>query len=237
MKRIITEHRIRSPKILEKLRLAVASDLHSASYDDVLQIFSECDAVLIPGDLVDRHRRNNNNAVRFLQEVPEIVPVFYSPGNHEVKYRNAGEYYEKVRKSKVTFLQDESCEFRGIRLGGLSSRKDKTADVTFLDQFEREKGFRLLMCHHPEIYRDYVMGRGIDFTICGHAHGGQIQIGGRGLYAPGQGLFPKLTHGLYDDGHMMVSRGMTNGAKPRIPRINNPCELILLELEPEKGEL
>jgi len=237
MKRIITEHRIRSPKILEKLRLAVASDLHSASYDDVLQIFSECDAVLIPGDLVDRHRRNNNNAVRFLQEVPEIVPVFYSPGNHEVKYRNAGEYYEKVRMSKVTFLQDESCEFRGIRLGGLSSRKDKTADVTFLDQFEREKGFRLLMCHHPEIYRDYVMGRGIDFTICGHAHGGQIQIGGRGLYAPGQGLFPKLTHGLYDDGHMMVSRGMTNGAKPRIPRINNPCELILLELEPEKGEL
>ena len=186
---------------------------------------------------MDRHRRNNNNAVRFLQEVPEIVPVFYSPGNHEVKYRNAGEYYEKVRKSKVTFLQDESCEFRGIRLGGLSSRKDKTADVTFLDQFEREKGFRLLMCHHPEIYRDYVMGRGIDFTICGHAHGGQIQIGGRGLYAPGQGLFPKLTHGLYDDGHMMVSRGMTNGAKPRIPRINNPCELILLELEPEKGEL
>ncbi len=237
MKRIITEHRIRSPKILEKLRLAVASDLHSASYDDVLQIFSECDAVLIPGDLVDRHRRNNNNAVRFLQEVPEIVPVFYSPGNHEVKYRNAGEYYEKVRKSKVTFLQDESCEFRGIRLGGLSSRKDKTADVIFLDQFEREKGFRLLMCHHPEIYRDYVMGRGIDFTICGHAHGGQIQIGGRGLYAPGQGLFPKLTHGLYDDGHMMVSRGMTNGAKPRIPRINNPCEMILLELEPEKGEL
>ncbi len=237
MKRIITEHRIRSPKILEKLRLAVASDLHSASYDDVLQIFSECDAVLIPGDLVDRHRRNNNNAVRFLHEVPEIVPVFYSPGNHEVKYRHAEEYYEQVRKSKVNFLQDESCEFRGIRLGGLSSRRDKTADVEFLDQFEREKGFRLLMCHHPEIYRDYVMGRGIDFTICGHAHGGQIQIGGRGLYAPGQGLFPKLTHGLYDDGHMMVSRGMTNGAKPRIPRINNPCELILLELEPEKGEL
>ena len=31
---------------------------------------------------------------------------------------------------------------------------------------------------------------------------------------------------------MMVSRGMTNAAKPRIPRINNPCELIILELEP-----
>ena len=54
----------------------------------------------------------------------------------------------------------------------------------------------------------------------------------RGLYAPGQGLFPRLTDGLYGDGKMLLSRGMTNGAKPRIPRINNPCELIILTLEP-----
>ena len=74
-------------------------------------------------------------------------------------------------------------------------------------------------------------GRDIDLTLCGHAHGGQIQIRGRGLYAPGQGLFPKLTDGLYGDGKMLLSRGMTNGAKPRIPRIGNPCELIILTLE------
>ena len=74
-------------------------------------------------------------------------------------------------------------------------------------------------------------GRNIDLTLCGHAHGGQIQIFGRGLYAPGQGLFPKLTHGLHDGGKMLISRGMTNGAKPRVPRINNPCELIILNLE------
>ena len=106
----------------------------------------------------------------------------------------------------------------------------------YLERFEQEPGFRLLLCHHPEVYRDYVRGRNIDFTLCGHAHGGQIQLFGRGLYAPGQGVFPKLTHGLHDSGRMMISRGMTNGAKPRIPRINNPCELILLELEPKKGD-
>jgi len=88
------------------------------------------------------------------------------------------------------------------------------------------------MCHHPEVWRDYVKGRDIDFTVCGHAHGGQIQILGRGLYAPGQGIFPRLTHGLHDGGRMMISRGMTNGAKPRVPRIGNPCELIILELIP-----
>ena len=78
-------------------------------------------------------------------------------------------------------------------------------------------------------------GRDIDLTLAGHAHGGQIQIAGHGLYAPGQGLFPKLTHGLYDGGKLLVSRGMTNGAKPRIPRIGNPCELIILNLVNTSG--
>ena len=234
MKRIVTTHAIRSPLIPEKLRLAVASDLHSFPYDDVLDDFSACDAVLIPGDLIDRHRRDNSDALRFLQEVPEIVPVFYSLGNHEVKYKYAGEWLQRIRESGATLLRDESCFFRGIRIGGLSSRKG-SPDTAFLDRFEKEDGFRILLCHHPEVYRDYVRGRDIDFTVCGHAHGGQIQLFGRGLYAPGQGLFPKLTHGIHDGGKMMISRGMTNGAKPRIPRINNPCELIILELENNKG--
>ena len=235
MKRILTNHTIRSALIREELRLAVAPDLHSTPFDDLLETFAACDAVLIPGDLVDRHRRDNRYAERFLMEVPVIVPVFYSPGNHEAKYRDATAYLEKIQKSKVTLLQDRSCVFRGIHLGGLASRRKGAPDTAFLDRFEKEEGFRLLMCHHPEIYRDYVRGRNIDFTVCGHAHGGQIQLFGRGMYAPGQGLFPKLTHGLHDGGRMMVSRGMTNAAKPRIPRINNPCELIILKLEPEEG--
>ena len=235
MKREITRHTICSERIPERLTLAVASDLHSAPYEDVLDLFAGCDAVLIPGDLVDRHRRNNDNALRFLQEVPEIVPVFYSLGNHEVKYKHSKEYMARAEKSKVTLLRDDSCLFRGIRIGGLSSRTKGQPDLAFLDRFEKAEEFRLLLCHHPEVYRDYVRGRDIDFTLCGHAHGGQIQLFGRGLYAPGQGLFPKWTHGIHDDGRVMISRGMTNGAKPRVPRINNPCEVILLELQPKQG--
>ena len=32
---------------------------------------------------------------------------------------------------------------------------------------------------------------------------------------------------------MMISRGMTNGS--RAPRLNNPCELLILKLEPGNG--
>lgn len=230
MKRIRTEYTFRTGKVKKTLRFAVASDLHSDSFDDVLEEFNCCDAVLIPGDLVDRHRRNNENALRFLQTVPEIVPVFYSIGNHENKFKDREDYLKKVAESRVTLLDNESTDFYGVRIGGLSSTLSKEPDSAFLDRFEQEDGYRLLLCHHPEIYRDYVSGRNIDLTLCGHAHGGQIQFFGRGLYAPGQGLFPKLTHGLHDGGKMLISRGMTNGAKPRVPRINNPCELIILNL-------
>lgn len=233
MKRKLSEYRFRSEKIGAPLRLAVAPDLHSAPFEDVLEVFAGCDAVLLPGDLVDRHRRNNENAERFLRTVPEIVPVFYSIGNHERKFRRREEYMARVRESHVTLLDNADTAFRGIRIGGLSSAKG-TPDTGFLNRFERQDGYRLLLCHHPEDWRDYVDGRDIDLTLCGHAHGGQIQMFGRGLYAPGQGLFPKLTHGLYGDGKMLLSRGMTNGAKPRIPRIKNPCELIILTLEPEE---
>ena len=229
MKRITTEYTFRAGKIEKPLRLAVASDLHSDSFDDAMEEFSRCDAVLIPGDLVDRHRRNNENAYRFLETVPEIVPVFYSIGNHERKFKHREAYLQKVSESKAVLLDNESTEFYGVRIGGLSSAWGEP-DLAFLDRFEQEEGYRLLLCHHPEVWRDYVAGRDIDLTLCGHAHGGQMQFFGRGLYAPGQGLFPKLTHGLHGGGRMLVSRGMTNGAKPRVPRINNPCELIIINL-------
>lgn len=230
MKRIRTEYTFTTDRIEQALKLAVVSDLHSDRFDDVLDDFSRCDAVLVPGDLVDRHRRNNEQALRFLHVVPEIAPVFYAVGNHERKYRHREEYMRQVRESKVTLLDNDSIFFRGICIGGVSSAAGEP-DTGFLDRFEKEDAYRLLMCHHPEVYRDYITGREIDLTVCGHAHGGQIQLFGRGLYAPGQGVFPKLTHGLYDNGKMLISRGMTNGAKPRVPRINNPCELIIINLE------
>ena len=230
MERKRTEYTFSTERIKRTTRFAVAPDIHSSDCSDVMDDFARCDAVLVPGDLMDRHRRNNEYAYRFLKEVPSLVPVFLSLGNHEIRYRHADRFLKEAERSDVILLRNRWVEFRGIFIGGLSSAM-KRPDLAFLDRFEELDGYRLLLCHHPEFWRDYVRGRNIDLTLCGHAHGGQIQIGGRGLYAPGQGLFPKLTDGLYGGGKMLLSRGMTNAAKPRIPRIGNPTELIILTLE------
>ena len=235
MKRVRTVYRLTSPKITQRIRFAVASDLHSGSYEDLTADFAACDAVLIPGDLVDRHSRNNERAYRFLEEMPKRFPVFYSLGNHERKFQDSEQWMASVMRSEIILLDNDSRLFRGIRIGGLSSvPHTESPDTGFLDRYEKEKEYKLLLCHQPEVYRDTVRGRNIDCTLCGHAHGGQIQFFGRGLYSPGQGLFPKLTHGIHDGGKMIISRGLTNNTNPRIPRFNNPCELVLLEMVPGK---
>ncbi|MDO5436546.1 MAG: metallophosphoesterase [Clostridia bacterium] len=227
--RQITRYTVQDRGITEKITFAVVSDLHDRAWDDVLAEILGCDAVLVPGDLVDRHRNTYDNALRFLREMPEKLPVFFSIGNHERKHERLEEFMPLAKKTDACILDNDMCLFRGIMLGGYSSAWEGEEDIAFLDRFEREKAYKLLLCHHPEMYRRDVAGRNVDLTVCGHAHGGQICIGGHGLFAPGQGLFPKMTHGFYDGGKMLLSRGMTNGSS--VPRINVPCELVILTLE------
>ena len=72
----------------------------------------------------------------------------------------------------------------------------------------------------------------IDLVFSGHAHGGQVRlpfIGG--LYAPGQGLFPKYTRGIYKQNNtsMVVSRGLGNSIFPI--RVFNRPELVVVTLK------
>lgn len=231
MKRKITSYTVTSPLISKPVSFAVAADLHNAPYDDVLAVFRQVDAVLVPGDLLNRHRLGWEQARRFLEEVPGICPVFYSLGNHERRYPVLPCWLEMVECSGVTLLDNATAQFGEVSLGGLSSvsRKEQP-DRGVLSELSAMPGFRLLLCHHPEYYPRYVADYDIDLTLAGHAHGGQVQVMGRGLYAPNQGLLPRLTDGFYYHDRLLVSRGMTNSAAA--PRIANPCELIVLRLQP-----
>ena len=70
--------------------------------------------------------------------------------------------------------------------------------------------------------------------MSGHAHGGQWRIFGRGVYAPGQGIFPKYTSGVID-GRCVISRGLSNHT--HVPRIFNPPELVMVYYGYEPSEI
>jgi len=227
----ITEHTLHHPRVKERLTLAIAADLHNGSWRETIPALKRADAILVVGDLVNRHRPGHEHAEDFLRAAPELAPTFYSIGNHEWRYPDRATYWPLVEKSDVRVLDNEFVDFHGLILGALSSAPKGAVDASFLREMEKQEGFRLLMCHQPEYFRSYVKAHDIDLTVSGHAHGGQVQLLGQGLYAPGQGLLPRLTHGWYEQGRLLVSRGMTNSTWA--PRLMNPCELILLHLEGE----
>ena len=229
-KRIVTHRTVLSPRVQRPHTFAVVTDLHNGAYDDMLDAMSSAEAILIVGDLLNRHGHDYSHAARFLADAPRCAPTYYAMGNHEWKSAEKDEFMPLVAKSDVRVLDNEIVRLDDIALGGLSSRAKEEVDVSVVGRLAKEDGFRLLMCHHPEWYRRYVQGHGIDLTLAGHAHGGQIQLFGHGLYAPGQGILPRLTHGYYDGGRLLVSRGMTNSCG--MPRWGNPCEMIMLHLEP-----
>ena len=193
------------------------------------------------------------NTVPFLKACREIAPVYMSLGNHE--WMLSDEDLRILRDTGTVILDNEWITLPGIQLGGLTSSvipkyrkyREQTgrvyppADISFrrqrilpdtgwLDEFEKQPGFRILLSHHPEYWEPCLRNRHIDLVLSGHAHGGQIQLFGRGLFAPGQGLFPKYTHGIHEV-RLVVSRGLANTAPPFIPRLFNPRELLYLQGE------
>ena len=234
-KRLVVHHTVFSPRIRHALDLAVVSDLHDGPYEENLPLLRSADAILVVGDLVERHSGRWKRAAAFLKDAPRCAPTFYAIGNHERKFGRLDLYWPHVEQSDAVLLDDRFVRFRGIVLGGLSSgARQERVRAELVEEMAAQPGFKLLLCHHPEYYPRYIQGRGIDLTLSGHAHGGQVRLFGRGLYAPDQGVLPRLTAGFYDEGRLLVSRGMTNSNG--LPRWGNPCELIMLHLKPEEDK-
>ena len=100
---------------------------------------------------------------------------------------------------------------------------ERVPDDDWLLAFSETPGYHILLSHHPEYRR--LVPKEVELILSGHAHGGQWRIFGHGVFAPGQGIWPKLTKGVYD-GHQVVSAGLSNTAP--VPRFFNPTEVVYI---------
>lgn len=235
------------------LRFAVVSDLHGGDPEEVLRALQEesPDYILMPGDIFEPLEGTPDplifrNGLRLLREAQRIAPTFYSTGNHEdggfqswnpgwrikVKERAySSEAVEAIRACGVTLLLDSFVLKDGIAFGGLCSgliRPASVPDMAWLEDFCRVEAPRVLLCHHPEYYKKYLKQLPIDLVVSGHAHGGQWRFFGRGVFAPGQGLFPKYTAGVHD-GRLVISTGLKKAH--RIPRFFNEPEVVFVDVK------
>ena len=109
-------------------------------------------------------------------------------------------------------------------IGGAVTASQHQPETAWLSNFASAPGFHILLLHHPEYFP--LVPSSIDLILSGHAHGGQWRFFNRGVWSPGQGLWPRWTKGVYE-GRLVVSAGLSNTAS--VPRLFNPTEIVYLE--------
>lgn len=217
---------VKSSKITSDKKIVMLSDLHNIEYYEIIELVKKQnpDLITVPGDLVDRHKKTYNNALGFLRSLSNIAPTYFSFGNHEVKFDVLTR--EMIKETGAVLLDNEFVKHDEIYIGGQTPMKD----FLWLDDFEKKSGFKLLLNHHPEYYKRWLKNRDVDLIFSGHAHGGQWRFFGKAVYAPGQGIFPKYTSGIYEN-KLVVSRGLSDIRA--VPRICNPTHIIVINLVAE----
>lgn len=248
----LTHYSLSSPRVLRKERVLFLADLHEQAREDMLALWqaAEPTLIVIAGDWLEAHSRSEarrRQTLDLTRALTALAPVYCSLGNHELGTRGnrlpSGErdvgrvlpphtqdICAALTDCGVTVLDDRMVHCGSLYIGGLTSAGGARVSSDVLAELQAADGFRLLLCHHPEYYEPYVRDYALDLTLSGHAHGGQWRLLGQGLYAPGQGLLPRYTSGFYDGGHLLVSRGLAG--RYAIPRIGNPKQSILIQLDP-----
>lgn len=248
-------YKVKTDKLNTELRIVFISDLHNCFYGGTDQsgIIDEVhdaapDLVIFGGDVIDMWG-GTEYALTLMRKLSSEYPCFYSPGNHEEMRSDIDDFYAKAREICPLLIGQDYADItvngQDIRLfGAINANACYKYSTQLQECFDAldDKHYNILVAHQPEDINSY-LGEGcdthdmsFDLILSGHAHGGQWRLPkllDQGLYAPGQGLFPKYTTGMYKYGDTVhiISRGL---AKPLrmifIPRIFNRPELSVIDI-------
>lgn len=244
----ITNYCVNNTKNDAKLKFVVITDLHNKEYGeknaDLAALVKEQnpDFIAVCGDMVNRGDPDTTKMKDVLEKLSKIAPTYCCLGNHErdnaAKFGT--DFKSETDSTGAVLLDNEYIKFtkngKSVLIGGMSdypyyefyTPDDDVPSRTLWEEFaeKAKNNFTILLHHQPEYIAEDAKKTDIDLIVCGHTHGGQIQlpfIGG--VIAPNQGLFPKYDKGEFDlDGtKMIVCAGLSNTVF--IPRINNQVEI------------
>lgn len=253
---LIGKYRLFTQKLTRPVRVALITDLHDSEYGEDQAALKNAltlvhpHLILLGGDMLD-HQVKARGAQTLLPWLGSTYPCYYVTGNHEYWSGDIRAVKEYVGRWGIKVLDgwgelifpngaplwiggvDDLDHNRAARLFPSSPTWAEELDSCIRASQEHEDAYRILLSHRPELTAAYEK-TGFDLIACGHAHGGQVRLPGllNGLYAPGQGLFPRWAGGRYrlsPKTTMIVSRGLS--LKHPL-RLGNPPELVVLDILP-----
>lgn len=241
------------PAAFDGFVLCQVSDVHNEARGEgnaaLLRALREAapDLICITGDFLDSRRTDLDFALELAGQLAEIAPAVYVTGNHEARLKDLSALEAGLAARGVRALRDgwtplarggEEIALLGLDDPGFAAGEGWTLSEG-LDQTQARLSallaqagdrFSLVLSHRPELLPAYA-DAGADLVLSGHAHGGQVRLPGiGGLFAPGQGILPRLTSGVYARGEtrLVVSRGLGNSSFPL--RVFNPPEIVTVTL-------
>ena len=250
---VITKYILSSEKLAanETIRVVLLTDLHSYIYEPNQRPLIESvknlqpDVIFLSGDMAD-DRNPYEGLDLLLTGIAQLAPCYYVSGSHDYWSGDIVKIKASVNQRGVVVLEGNTTELmiRGQKLSisGIDDPTmfDKSAGEGENEAYSRalqafrnidKSQYNILVAHRPDFYEAYRQ-LGFDLVVSGHTHGGQVRIPFilNGLYAPNQGYYPKYAGGLYDvyEMKLLVSRGLSY--YPKLPRVFNPPEIVLLKL-------
>lgn len=242
----IKNYTINSDKVNSQVRFVFISDLHCKEYGeknaDLVAKIKEQNPnfIAVGGDMVNKYSSDDHVMRELLPQLAEIAPTYCVLGNHELALKDEIDFKKDIDSTGAKLLENEmvTLNINGeeILLGGLSDfpyYKDNINEKLFWDDFKESSKdcYSILLHHQPEYLEDIMQDSNVDLLMCGHTHGGAVQIPFvGGVFSPNQGFFPKYDKGEFDlyDTKMIVSAGL--GDAYPILRLNNCPEISVVEI-------
>ncbi|WP_240420546.1 metallophosphoesterase [Paenibacillus periandrae] len=226
---------------LNKLRVAVASDIHLGSVvgNKKLQVLVDQinalnpDLILLPGDIIDDDIkpfiRHNMGAV--MKQLRSRLGIYAVLGNHEYIGGHIQEFTEQMSAIGIDVLMDRSVKIADSFY--VIGRKDKAAEHGGPNGREElddllasvDKTLPLILMDHQPHRLDKAEAAGVDIMLSGHTHRGQMMPN----HLITRRLF-ELDWGYLKKGnlHAVVSSGFgTWGPPVRIGSRSEVIELII----------
>jgi uncharacterized protein len=222
------------------LRLVQLSDLHYGPFVKAgsleawvaAAMAENPDLIVITGDFVDALLRDDLAPLeQALSGLAAPLGVWGVWGNHDHgRFDRIEVLGESLTRAGARILSNEGIQLReDLYLAGVDD-KPKRIRAT-LRGWPRETACVLLI-HNPYVFTTYGATAAAPLTLCGHTHGGQVDLLGTGAPWLPEGYRERLQAGwLYAPNPVYVSRGLGVTVAP--VRINCPAELAVFDLWPE----
>ena len=245
----VSFYQIRSDKVSNNIRIVELADLHNQEFGknnsklvDKITLLRP-DLIVYAGDMMNYKNDDYSVLFELSDQLSGIAPIYACYGNNELDqylFRDKA-FPTQMIEHHVNLLSNEAIdlEVNGSLVQLIAETDDlKQFEIAtnngkkFIESLEPTNSCRICLTHYPELFHSKLLNRGIDVALTGHAHGGLIRlpkIGG--LYSTGEGLFPEFSEGVVqaEDGtQVVVSRGLGNSGI--VPRINNPPELVVVDV-------